>query len=137
MINGDLIQEVMDSGRNLNVTFKKSGELRAYIDFRNYNTQNDGTEEKVQDVFHIMIQEGKEDEIPEEDITAAPPQLEDGGQATVDDLKELNFGAKEEQKPIFVSALLHADEIEEYYQCYQSTKTSLLGPTRKCLALTL
>ncbi|KAM1353364.1 hypothetical protein ACFX2H_032864 [Malus domestica] len=75
----------------------------------------DDTEEEVQDVFHMTIQEGKEDEIPEEDVTAAPPQMKDKGQATVDDLKELNFGTKEEQKPIFVSALLSADEIEEYY----------------------
>ena len=49
-------------------------------------------------------------------LTAAPPQLEDGGQATVDDLKELNLGTSEDPKPIYVSALLSADEIEEYYQ---------------------
>ncbi|KAM2947691.1 hypothetical protein FF1_034799 [Malus domestica] len=34
--------------------------------------QSDGTEEEVQDIFHITIQEDKEDEIPEEEITAAP-----------------------------------------------------------------
>ncbi|KAB2604851.1 hypothetical protein D8674_037138 [Pyrus ussuriensis x Pyrus communis] len=78
--------------------------------------REDSTEEEIQDVFHITVQEGKEDEIPEEDVTAAPPQLEDGGQATVDDLKELNLGTSKEPKPIFVSALLSTDEIEEYYQ---------------------
>ncbi|KAM3008472.1 hypothetical protein FF2_032610 [Malus domestica] len=78
--------------------------------------KKDDTEEESQDVFHITIQESKEDEIPEEDVTAAPLQLEDGGQSTVDDLKELNLGTKDEQKPIFVSALLSADEVEEYYQ---------------------
>ncbi|KAB2611505.1 hypothetical protein D8674_019537 [Pyrus ussuriensis x Pyrus communis] len=78
--------------------------------------REDSTEEEVQDVFHITVQESKEDEIPEEDVTAAPPQLEDGGQATVDDLKELNLGTSKEPKPIFVSALLSTDEIEEYYQ---------------------
>ncbi|KAM1658315.1 hypothetical protein ACFXTN_042496 [Malus domestica] len=85
-------------------------------------TQEDDTKEEVQDVFHITIQEGKEDETPEEDVTAAPPQLEDGGQATDDNLKELNLGTKEEQKPIFVSALLRADEIEEYYQLLSEYK---------------
>ncbi|XP_050150514.1 uncharacterized protein LOC126625466 [Malus sylvestris] len=85
-------------------------------------TQEDDTKEEVQNVFHITIQEGKEDETPEEDVTAAPPQLEDGGQATVDDLKELNLGTEEEQKPIFVSALLRADEIEEYYQLLSEYK---------------
>ena len=34
----------------------------------------------------------------------------------VDDLKELNLGTKDDPKPIFVSALLSEDEIEEYYQ---------------------
>ncbi|KAM2045314.1 hypothetical protein ACFX1T_009523 [Malus domestica] len=74
------------------------------------------TEEEAQDVFHITIQEGEEDESLEEDVIAAPSQLEDGGQATVDDLKELNLGTSEEPKPIFVSALLSVDEIEKYYQ---------------------
>ncbi|KAM2197686.1 hypothetical protein ACFX1Q_001056 [Malus domestica] len=78
--------------------------------------RKDDTEEEVQDVFHITIQGGKEDKIPGEDVAAAPPQLEDRGQATVDDLKELNLGKKDEPKPIFVSALLSADEIEKYYQ---------------------
>ena len=48
--------------------------------------QKAGTEGEVQNVFHITIQEDKESEAPEEDVAAAPPQLEDGGQATVDDL---------------------------------------------------
>ncbi|KAM2690737.1 hypothetical protein EV1_043866 [Malus domestica] len=74
------------------------------------------TEEEAQDIFHITIQEGEEDESLEEDVIAAPSQLEDGGQATVDDLKELNLGTSEEPKPIFVSALLSAGEIEKYYQ---------------------
>ncbi|KAM1024146.1 hypothetical protein ACFX2C_037459 [Malus domestica] len=69
----------------------------------------DDTKEEVQDVFHITIQEGKEDETLEEDVTAAPPQLEDGGQATVDDLKELNLGTKEEQKPIFLIPQIEAE----------------------------
>ena len=77
--------------------------------------QDDGTEDEVQDVFHITIQEDKEDEVPEEDVTAAPPQLEDRGQAMVDDLKKLNLGTGKEHKHIFVSALLSVDEIEEYY----------------------
>ena len=76
----------------------------------------DNTKEEVQDAFHITIQEGKEDEIPKEDVTDTPPQLKDGGQATVDDLKELNLGTSEEPNPIFISALLSTDEIEKYYQ---------------------
>ncbi|KAM2298622.1 hypothetical protein ACFXTI_000575 [Malus domestica] len=97
----------------------------------------DDTKEEVQDVFHITIQEGKEDEIPEEDVTVAPPQLEDGGQATVDDLKELNLGIKEEQKPIFVSALLRADEIEEYYQLLSEYKEVFAWTYKESLDLVI
>ncbi|KAM1600953.1 hypothetical protein ACFXTN_023331 [Malus domestica] len=122
MIECNLIQGVMDVGRNLNIAFKKSGELHACIDFRNYNTWKDDTKEESQDVCHITIQESKEDEIPEEDVTAAQPQLKDGGQSTVDDLNELNFGTKDEQKPIFVSALLSGDEVDEYYQLLSEYK---------------
>ncbi|KAM2122479.1 hypothetical protein PS2_019000 [Malus domestica] len=74
--------------------------------------QGDGTEEAVQDVFHITIQEDEEDKVPEEDVTDAPSQLKDGWQATVNDLKELILGTSEEPKPIFVSALLSMDEVE-------------------------
>ncbi|KAM2174959.1 hypothetical protein ACFX1Q_034420 [Malus domestica] len=42
-------------------------------------TQGVNIEEEAQDVFHITIQEGEEDEILEEDVITAPPQLEDGG----------------------------------------------------------
>jgi len=41
--------------------------------------------------------------------------LEDGGQATVDDLKELNLGTKEEPRPIYVSSLLMQEEEKEYF----------------------
>ncbi|KAM2903506.1 hypothetical protein COP2_003313 [Malus domestica] len=41
--------------------------------------QGEDTEEKVQDVFHITIQEDEEDEILEEYVTTAPLQLEDEG----------------------------------------------------------
>ena len=44
----------------------------------------------------------------------APPQIEDGGQATVDELREINLGTDDEPKPIFVSALLTLEELEDY-----------------------
>ncbi|KAM1454902.1 hypothetical protein ACFXTO_004343 [Malus domestica] len=85
--------------------------------------QEDDTEGEIQDIFPVTIQkESKEDEIPEEDVIAVPSQLEDEGQSTVDDLKELNLGTKEEQKPIFVSALLSTDEVEECYQLLSEYK---------------
>ncbi|KAL0458500.1 UNVERIFIED_CONTAM: Transposon Tf2-12 polyprotein [Sesamum latifolium] len=47
-------------------------------------------------------------------IQNAPPELEDGIQAIVDELKELNLGTTEELCPIFVSALLNPEEEEQY-----------------------
>ncbi|KAM1268529.1 hypothetical protein ACFX2G_000819 [Malus domestica] len=89
---------------------------QAILELNTVGSLKVNTEEEAQDVFHITIQEGEEDESLEEDVIAAPSQLEDGGQATVDDLKELNLGTSEEPKPVFVSALLSAGEIEKYYQ---------------------
>ncbi|KAM1594417.1 hypothetical protein ACFX10_000832 [Malus domestica] len=89
---------------------------QAILELNTVGSLKVNTEEEAQDVFHITIQEGEEDESLEEDVIAAPSQLEDGGQATVDDLKELNLGTSEEPKPLFVSALLSAGEIEKYYQ---------------------
>ncbi|XP_024027182.1 uncharacterized protein LOC112093283 [Morus notabilis] len=49
-------------------------------------------------------------------IVPAPPGLEDGGQATVDELKKINLATEEDPKPVFVSALLTAQE-QSYEQC--------------------
>ncbi|KAM1635419.1 hypothetical protein ACFXTN_012251 [Malus domestica] len=84
--------------------------------------QGDGTEEEIQEVFHIMIQWDKENEVPEEDVTAAPPQLEDEGQGTIHNLKELNLRTSEEPKPIFGSSPLSTAEVEEYYQLLSEYK---------------
>ena len=40
--------------------------------------------------------------------------MEDGGQATVDELKEINLGTTEELWPTFISALLTPEEEEGY-----------------------
>ncbi|KAM2613714.1 hypothetical protein TB2_028421 [Malus domestica] len=114
----DMIAEKRDIRSSIPSRMKR----QAILEVDTNGPLKDDTEEEFQDVFHITIQESKEDEIPEEDVTAVPPQLEDGGQSTVDDLKELNLGTKEEQKPIFVSALLSADEVDEYYQLLSEYK---------------
>ncbi|KMT15743.1 hypothetical protein BVRB_3g057210 [Beta vulgaris subsp. vulgaris] len=53
-------------------------------------------------------------EAPESDeemeTDEAPKTLEDGGQATVDELKELNLGTQEEPRPVYVSASLTQQE---------------------------
>ncbi|KAL0337744.1 UNVERIFIED_CONTAM: hypothetical protein Scaly_2049500 [Sesamum calycinum] len=45
----------------------------------------------------------------------SPPQPEDGLQATIDELKELNLGKIEDSRPIFVCALLSTVEDEQYF----------------------
>ncbi|KAL0383117.1 UNVERIFIED_CONTAM: hypothetical protein Scaly_0599000 [Sesamum calycinum] len=48
-------------------------------------------------------------------VQNAPLQLEDGIQATIDELKELNLDRTEEPHPIFISALLSLEE-EQYFK---------------------
>jgi len=62
-------------------------------------------EEQVASSNHIIIREC-DDSDSEIELAETPETLEEGGQATVDDLKELNFGTKKEPCPICVSSLL-------------------------------
>ena len=54
---------------------------------------------------HITIRE-VDDLETEVELAEAPKTIENGGQATVDELKELNLGMKEDQRPIYVSTCL-------------------------------
>ncbi|KAH7847700.1 hypothetical protein Vadar_029231 [Vaccinium darrowii] len=60
--------------------------------------------------YHVEVEEHSSSDSEDDDFPEAPPQLEDGGQPTVDDLKELNLGTLDEPRPIFVSALLSPEE---------------------------
>jgi len=48
-----------------------------------------------------------------EAIQAAPPEIEDGGQATIDELQEIDLGTTEDSKPIFVSVMLNDEELAQ------------------------
>ncbi|XP_074265755.1 uncharacterized protein LOC141588199 [Silene latifolia] len=65
--------------------------------------------------YHITVEEIP-DENEEVEADEAPETLEDGGQSTVDELKELNLGTTEDPRPIYISALLTKEEQEEYYK---------------------
>ena len=56
--------------------------------------------EEVSSSFHITIEEGtpSDAEATNEEVDEAPPALEDGGQATVDELKEINLGTTEDEE---------------------------------------
>jgi len=45
----------------------------------------------------------------------APKTIEDGGQPTVDELKELNLRTKEDPRPICVSTILMLEEEKQYF----------------------
>ncbi|KAA0039557.1 uncharacterized protein E5676_scaffold775G00710 [Cucumis melo var. makuwa] len=63
---------------------------------------------------HITILEELEIETHEEDAEEAPQSLEDGGQSTVDELKEVNLDTIEEPRPTFISASLSSEEEGKY-----------------------
>jgi len=60
-----------------------------------------------------MVQEVDNSDSKNE-LAETPQSLEDGGQATVNELKELNLGTLEEPRPIYVSSLLTSEEEKEY-----------------------
>ena len=72
--------------------------------------------EEVSSSFHITVEEDTllDAEATNEEVDKAPPALEDGVQATIDDLKEINLGTTEEPRPSFISALLIPKEEEGY-----------------------
>ena len=72
--------------------------------------------EEVSSSFHITVEEDtlSDAEATNEEVDEAPSALEDGVQATVDELKEINLGTIEEPRPTFISALLTPKEKEGY-----------------------
>ena len=66
--------------------------------------------------FHIIVEEDTllNAKVTNEEVDEAPLALEDGIQATVDELKEINLGTTEKPRPTFISALLTPEEEEGY-----------------------
>ena len=72
--------------------------------------------EEVSSSFHITVEEDTllDAEATNEEVNKAPPALEDGGHAIINELKEINLGTTEEPQPTFISALLTPEEEEGY-----------------------
>ncbi|KAH0987773.1 hypothetical protein GBA52_014950 [Prunus armeniaca] len=87
--------------------------------------ESDDEEAEILVVHHVMIKELDEEEPFEDEVHDAPVALEDGGQAIVDELKELNLGTNEDARPIFRNHTI---------SCYLSIKMSLLGRVKRCQA---
>ncbi|KAK4395667.1 hypothetical protein Sango_1721000 [Sesamum angolense] len=92
---------------------------KQHVSRKLHDSSDNSNEEEVEIIVgsnHVSIDEGSDSDISEDGIQNAPLQLEDGIQATIDELKELNLGTIEEPRPIFVSALLSLEEEEQYFK---------------------
>ncbi|XP_020081405.1 uncharacterized protein LOC109705053 [Ananas comosus] len=68
------------------------------------------------------------------ELKDAPQELEDGGQATVDKLIEINLGNEEDRRPTYISALLPEEDqdvlkalLMEYKDCFAWTYKEMPG----------
>ena len=66
--------------------------------------------------YHVVVEVDSNSEFSENELRKAPQVFEDGGQATVDELKELNLGTNENPRPIYVSMLLSPFEEKSYFE---------------------
>ena len=71
---------------------------------------------------HVTAETDSESDASDDEPNEAPRAIEDGGQATVDELKELNLGTSEEPRPIYVSSLLTPEEESKYFELLMEYK---------------
>ena len=95
--------------RNFTLDISTEGSLKSLV----HNEQI----EEVSSLFHITVEEDtlSDTEATNEEVDETPPALEDGGQATIDELKDINLGSAKEPRLTFISALLTPEEEEEGY----------------------
>ncbi|KAA0042128.1 ty3-gypsy retrotransposon protein [Cucumis melo var. makuwa] len=84
---------------------------------------------------HVTIEETSDHDIFEEDAEAAPLSLEDGGQSTIDELKEVNLGTKEEPRPTFISTQLSDNDENEYVNLLKAYKDVFAWSYKEMLGL--
>jgi len=77
-----------------------------------------------------MIWEAADLEI-EEELVGVPKNLGNGGQATVDELKELSLKTNEDPRAIFVSTMLTPVEEKQYFHLLSKYRDVLARSYRK------
>uniref|UniRef100_A0A2N9G8H6 Retrotransposon gag domain-containing protein n=1 Tax=Fagus sylvatica TaxID=28930 RepID=A0A2N9G8H6_FAGSY len=85
--------------------FPHTNRLRKQVD-----QEEEENETLVLPAYHVTVETDSKSSSLDEEPDEAPHAIEDGGQATVDELKELNLGTTDEPRPIFISALLTPTE---------------------------
>ena len=80
------------------------------------NQEEEENETGILLAYHVTVETDSEFSLSDDEPDEASHAIEDGGQATVDELKELNLGTVDEPRPIFVSAFLTPVEEKEYLE---------------------
>uniref|UniRef100_A0A2N9GV74 Reverse transcriptase domain-containing protein n=1 Tax=Fagus sylvatica TaxID=28930 RepID=A0A2N9GV74_FAGSY len=75
--------------------------------------------------YHVTVETDSGSSSSDDEPDEASHAIEDGGQATVDELKELNLGTTDEPRPIFVSVLLTPAKEKEYLELLTEYKDVL------------
>ncbi|XP_028068873.1 uncharacterized protein LOC114271452 [Camellia sinensis] len=73
-------------------------------------------EEEIEHVgsHHVTVEEDSSSDSEDDDLQEAPPELEDGGQSTVDNLN--NLGTPDDPRPIFVGTLLTPEDEKTFFE---------------------
>ena len=72
--------------------------------------------------YHVTVEVYFNLEFSKDKPRETPQVFEDGGQAIVDELKELNLGTNEDLRPIYVSMLLSHSEEKSYFELFLDYK---------------
>ncbi|KAG9458174.1 hypothetical protein H6P81_002682 [Aristolochia fimbriata] len=91
----------------------ESSEVTPMVIYVSSKKKDSEEEEEVVAVHHISTDEGN-DSTPEDDLGEAPAIFEEGGQATIDQLKKVNLGTEDDPRPTFLSASLSVTEEKDY-----------------------
>ncbi|KAL0358196.1 UNVERIFIED_CONTAM: hypothetical protein Scaly_1505300 [Sesamum calycinum] len=111
--------------------------VKQHVSRKLHDSSDNSNEEEVEIIVgsnHVSIDEGSDSDISADGIQNAPLQLEDGVQATIDELKELNLGTIEEPAPIFISALLSLEEEEQYFKTLGEYKDVFAWTSKEILS---
>ena len=80
------------------------------------NQEEEENETGILLAYHVTVETDSESSSSDDEPNEAPHAIEDGEQATMDELEELNLGTADEPRSIFVSALLTLAEEKEYLE---------------------
>ena len=85
--------------------------------------------------YYVIVEVYCNSESSEDEPGEAPQEFEDGRQATVDELKELNLGTNEDPRPIYVSMLLSPSEEKSYFELLLNYKDVFSWSYKEMLGL--